>query len=253
MKTDSKYVFKIIPYIVVLLFTAILFIFSVRSLISIPKTISSREKSSVFTHYTGYLDGLSDVDSYEFDVDKFASDLDSRKGLDGIYTIYDYELTSLIKDYPDKYDELLKGKEVYIISTLLFVANGKTELFGETIDFDDTYPGETVLGFCPLPIMLSYFNDGMQEYINNDNTDIEDIEDFNPKYFMYVHSKDSFRNPKRGALQEKFSTLAVTALFGGATKGTLEYLDSVYVLRVVLPSLTSGILFLSDTDIKEVI
>lgn len=250
MKTDDKNAFKVISYIVVLLFTAILFIFSVRNLMSIPRTISTKEKSSAFTYYTGYLDGLSDVDSYEFDVDSFISDLDSRKGLDGIYTIYDYELMSLVKDYPDKYNELLKGKEVYIISTLLFVANGKTELFGETIDFDDTYPGETVLGFCPLPIMLSFLNDSMQEYVNNDNTDIED---FNPKYFMYAHSKDSFRNLKRGALQEKFSTLAVTTLFGGATKGTLEYLDSVYVLRVVLPSLTSDMLFLSDTDIKEVI
>lgn len=245
MKTDSKYVFKVIPYIVVLLFTAILFIFSVRSLISIPKTISSKEKSSVFTHYTGYLDDISDVDSYEFDVDKFTSDLDSRKGLDGIYTIYDYELTSLIKDYPDKYDELLKGKEVYLISTLFFVGDGKINVWGTTLDADEDYPGETVAGFYPLPFLLSYFKDNVLESTGG--------YDFIPEYCIYAHSKDNLRNLKRGTLQEKISTLMTTALTGNITGGTLEYLDSVYVIRVVLPSLTNNTLFLSDTNIKEVI
>lgn len=253
MKIDDKNAFKVISYIVVLLFTAILFIFSVRNLMSIPKTVLSKEKSSVFTYYTGYLNGLSDIDSYEFDVDRFISDLDSRKGLDGIYTIYDYELTSLIKDYPDKYDELLKGKEVYIISTLLFVGSGEIEIFEATYNVGDAFPGETLAVFCPLPILLSFFNDNMQEYLDGNIQEPTDIEEFSPKYFMYAHSKDSFRNLKRGTLQEKLSTLTVTALIGGLEKGTLEYLDSVYVLRVVLPSLTDNKLFLGDTDIKEII
>lgn len=245
MKTDDKYIFRVISYIVVLLFTAILFIFSVRNLMSIPKTISTKEKSSAFTYYTDYLDGLSDVDSYEFDVDKFISDLNSRKGLDGIYTIYDYELTSLIKDYPDKYNELLKGKEVYIISTLFFVGNRKVNVWGTTIDVDEDYPGETLAGFYPLPFLLSYFKDNVQESTGGYG--------FTPEHCIYAHSKDNLRNLRRGALQDKMSTLMTTALIGNITEGTLEYLDSVYVLRVVLPSLTSDVLFLSDINIKEVI
>lgn len=253
MKTDNKYVFKVIPYIVVLLFTAILFVFSVRSLMNIPKTISSREKSSVFTYYTGYLDGLSDVDSYEFDVDSFISDLDSRKGLDDIYIIYDYELMSLVKDYPDKYNELLKGKEVYIISTLFSAGDEEIKLIGKTYNVDDVFPGETKALFCPLPIILSYFNDIVQGYFNGSIQEPADVEEFNPSYFMGVHSKDNFRNLKRGTLQEKFSALAAIDILTDVKKGTLEYLDSVYVLRVILPSLIDNKLVLGDNDIKEVI
>lgn len=214
------------------------------------KSTASKEKSLVFTYYTNYLNNISNAIGFDFDdTDTFLSELEDRKGSDGIYIIYDYELISLARENPDKYNELLKGKEVYLISTL-FVTDEEVPSY----NISDVYPGETLSVFTPISSLLANFED-----IINANSD-----SLSPDNAFYFHFKTSNKDSylKRGNAYSDIYTILSEMSDDGLsfsnvysfTRGT-DFLNSVYVLRVILPDLfgESHFVSLSEDDVKEVI
>lgn len=214
------------------------------------KSTASKEKSLVFTYYTNYLNNISNAVGFDFDdTDTFLSELEDRKGSDGTYVIYDYELISLVRENPDKYKDLLRGKEVYLISTLF-----ATDKEVPSYDISDVYPGETLSVFIPISSFLSRFDDVVDGNVDSDL--------FNLDNAFYFHFKTDNRSKylRRGTaysdvytiLSDMDNDLAVTSLYS-FTRGT-DFFNSVYVLRVVLPNLASNqCLVLAEDDIKKVI
>lgn len=206
------------------------------------KSTASKEKVSVLTYYTNYLSNIAEAESIDFeDTDTFLSELKSRKGADGTYVIYDYELIALARNNPDKYNELLRGKDVYLVTTL-FATSDEVPSF----DISDSYPGEKVAVFMPMSYLKFNFTDIMT---SNDSGLLDNM--------LFLRFKDENKDKylKRGSIYNAtYSMLddTVSAVYY-FTKG-IEFLNSTYVLRVKLPDLTSHQwIVLTEDDVRKVI